>query len=232
MKEISWKYFVGWLFSVILPWENGDSTKKKMTHIMHHLAIFASGTGTNAKKIIEYFNNNEHIKVVLVASNRKHAPVLEMAQQNGVDTIIIDRKRFYDTDEILDALSARKVDWIILAGFLWLMPKYLVQKFQNRILNIHPSLLPKFGGQGMYGMKVHEAVKAAKEPLSGITIHYVNERYDEGEVIRQVTVPIDPTDNADQIRIKVQQLEHLYFAPTIEAILLFPPPHVFDTHAL
>ena len=199
---------------------------------MHYLAIFASGTGTNAKKIIEYFNNNKHIKVVLVVSNKKQAPVLEMAQKNGVDTITIDRKQFYDSNELLDVLKAKGVNYIVLAGFLWLMPSYLVKGYHKKILNIHPSLLPKFGGKGMYGMKVHEAVKAAEEPASGITIHYVNERYDEGEIIRQVSVPIDSTDTADQIRIKVQQLEHLYFAPTIEAVLLNNPPHVFDTHTL
>ena len=157
---------------------------------MQNIAIFASGTGSNAKKIVEYFKGHEEIKVGLVVSNRATAPVLEMAKSNNIPTLIINRDQFYNTEDILEKFSIYHIDFIVLAGFLLLVPQYLTQKFHNRIINIHPALLPKYGGKGMYGMNVHKAVKAANEKESGITIHYVNEKYDEGKILFQASCEI------------------------------------------
>ena len=146
---------------------------------MHHIAIFASGTGSNAKKIVEYFKDHEQIKVSLIVSNKKDALVLDMARSHNIPTLVIDRDHFYNSEDILKEFLIYRIDLIVLAGFLLLIPKYLIREFNNRIINIHPALLPKYGGKGMYGMNVHRAVKAANEKESGITIHFVNEKYDE-----------------------------------------------------
>ncbi len=188
--------------------------------LRHRIAIFASGAGTNARQIIDYFSNHPSIRVVLVVCNRPQAGVLQLAAQRSVETLLIDRASFYHTEALLDELRHRRVTFLVLAGFLWLIPPYLVDAFRGRILNIHPALLPRYGGKGMYGMRVHEAVHAAGERESGITIHEVNERYDEGSIVLQKSVAIDPGDNPEAIRRKVQALEHQYFAPTIEKILL------------
>ncbi len=186
---------------------------------MHHIAIFASGTGSNAKKIVEHFKDHKYVKVSLVVSNKEKAPVLEMARSNNIPTLIIDRDRFYNSEDILKDFSIYKVDFIVLAGFLLLIPGYLTQKFHNRIVNIHPALLPKYGGKGMYGMNVHKAVKAANEKESGMTIHYVNEKYDEGEILFQKSCKIMPEDSPERIAQKVLQLEHQHYSKVIEKIL-------------
>ncbi len=187
---------------------------------MKNIAIFASGRGSNAKKIIEYFNNNEAIaRVSLIVSNKKEAPVLEMAREEDIDAVVLDRKTFYQTKKILQVLHNHKIDLIVLAGFLWLAPSYLVEAFAGRMINIHPALLPKFGGKGMYGMHVHKAVKEAGEKESGITIHYVNEAYDEGQVIFQARCSVNDSDSPQDIARKVQQLEHRHFAPEIAKLL-------------
>ncbi|MFN7116774.1 MAG: phosphoribosylglycinamide formyltransferase [Saprospiraceae bacterium] len=186
---------------------------------MKNLAIFASGTGSNAKKIIEYFRENSNINVCLVVSNKKDAPVLDIARMNGIETRIISRKDFYETEDLLQQLRAYNIDFIVLAGFLWLLPGYLVQAYPRRIVNIHPALLPKYGGKGMYGMNVHEAVKAAGELESGITIHYVDENYDEGDIIFQKKCVLDANDTSKDIAQKVQLLEHEYFPKIIEQLL-------------
>lgn len=183
------------------------------------IAIFASGTGSNAQKIIEYFKNNTDIQVGLVVSNKPTAPVLTMAEGHGIATLIIGRTPFYTSEVLLDELATHDIDFIVLAGFLWLIPPYLIRRFPNRIVNIHPALLPKYGGKGMYGNHVHRAVKAAGETESGITIHYVNENYDEGNIIFQDRCSLAPTDTAPQIAQKVLRLEHQHFAPTIEKLL-------------
>ncbi|MCO6490575.1 MAG: phosphoribosylglycinamide formyltransferase [Phaeodactylibacter sp.] len=185
---------------------------------MPNIAIFASGTGTNAGKIIDYFRENANIHVVLVVSNKATAPVLELADESGIEKMVITRQSFYETEGLLQALRDRGVDLIILAGFLWLIPDYLVRAYDKRMVNIHPALLPKYGGKGMYGMNVHRAVKAAGETVSGITIHYVNERYDEGGVIFQASCPIAPDDEPGDIARKVRQLEHRHFAPVVEQL--------------
>ncbi len=184
-----------------------------------HLAIFASGTGSNARQIVKYFEQHPSISVALIISNKASAPVLEMARQAGIDTLVIDRPFFYESEDILKKLAAYPVDLLVLAGFLWLIPGYLVQAYPNRIVNVHPALLPKYGGKGMYGMHVHRAVKAAGEAESGMTIHFVNEHYDEGAVIFQARCALSPKDDAEQIAAKVLALEHHHFAPVIEQVL-------------
>lgn len=186
---------------------------------MKRIAIFASGTGSNARKIVEYFKEDEEIEVALIISNKKDARVLNMAEEHGIDQWVINRKYFYKTEDILAKLEAYKVDFIALAGFLWLIPEYLVNAFDNKIVNIHPALLPKYGGKGMYGHYVHEAVKAAGEKESGMTIHYVNTKYDEGSIIFQAKCALEENDSPEEIAKKVLTLEHKYFAQTIEKLL-------------
>lgn len=185
-----------------------------------NIAIFASGTGTNAKKIIEYFKNNEKIDVTLIVSNKSTAPVLHIAKENHIDTLIIDRHYFYKTQDILEIFNKYSVDFVVLAGFLLLVPSYLIKSFENRIINIHPALLPKYGGKGMYGMNVHKAVHEAREKESGITIHYVNENYDEGAIIFQAKCLVDADDRPEDIAAKVRILEHEYFPIITEQTIL------------
>jgi phosphoribosylglycinamide formyltransferase-1 len=189
------------------------------TFMQHNLAIFASGTGSNAKKIAEYFKHNPNINVSLIVSNRADAPVLEMARANGIPTLVIDRQFFYHTEDILKIFNNFSINFVVLAGFLWLVPSYLVRAFENRMVNIHPALLPKYGGKGMYGMRVHEAVKAACETETGITIHYVNERYDEGDAIFQAKCEVTPDDTPEGIAQKIHALEHRHFPVVIEKLL-------------
>lgn len=186
---------------------------------MKRIAIFASGTGSNAKKIIEYFEGHPDIQVVLVVSNNKKAKVLDIAKEFHISSLIISRLELKNESYILEKFSLFSIDFIVLAGFLLLIPKYLVSHFPNRIINIHPALLPKFGGKGMYGMNVHKAVKEQAEKETGITIHFVNEKYDEGAIIFQASCPVLPEYSPEQIAKSVRSLEHQYFAPTIERIL-------------
>ncbi|MCB0519303.1 MAG: phosphoribosylglycinamide formyltransferase [Lewinellaceae bacterium] len=189
---------------------------------MKHIAIFASGTGSNAKKIIGHFKHRRDISVSLLVSNKANAPVLETARENGIPTLIIDRRNFYHSEDILKIFNQYSIDFVVLAGFLWLVPTYLVRAFEGRIVNIHPALLPKYGGQGMYGMHVHEAVFKNKETETGITIHYVNEHYDEGAIIFQARCPVAPDDTPQTIAKKVLELEHRHFPQIIETLLHDP----------
>ncbi len=186
---------------------------------MKNIAIFASGTGSNATKIVTHLKNYPSIKVALIVSNKSTAPVLQMAANNNIPTLLLNRQEFYNTNNLLKDFETYKIDFIALAGFLWLIPPYLVQAFENKIVNIHPALLPKYGGKGMYGMHVHKAVHANKEKESGITIHFVNEHYDEGNSIFQASCPIDPQDDPSTIQQKVLVLEHQYFPIIIESLL-------------
>lgn len=186
---------------------------------MRRLAIFASGTGSNAAKIISHFQGIADIEVSLIVSNRPQAGVLTIAEQAGVPSMIIDRSFFYDSNQLVFELKQRSVDFIVLAGFLWLIPPYLIKAYPRKIVNIHPALLPKYGGKGMYGMHVHRAVKANNEKESGISIHFVNERFDEGAVIFQASCNIDPVDSPEVIREKVLTLEHKYFPPVVEDVI-------------
>ncbi len=184
-----------------------------------NLAIFASGTGTNAFKIIQHFRTNPLVDVKLIVCNRPQAPVLERARAEGIPALLIDRKVFYESTALLERLQAENIGFIALAGFLWLVPPYLVEAYRGRMVNIHPALLPKFGGKGMYGMHVHRAVKAAGETETGITIHWVNEHYDAGDIIFQARCPVEPEDSPETIARKVQQLEHRHYPEVIEQLI-------------
>ena len=184
-----------------------------------NLALFCSGSGTNAQKIIDFYKGNEKVSVQLILSNNKNAYALERATQAGIKTQTFTRDEFYNTDKVSKDLGKENIDWIILAGFLWLIPSYLVKSYPNKIINIHPALLPKYGGKGMYGMHVHESVVAAKEEETGISIHYVNEKYDEGNIIFQARCSVDKNDTPESVALKVQSLEHLYFPKIINQLI-------------
>ena len=186
---------------------------------MKNIAIFASGTGSNARKIIEYFGQVNDVAVRLIVTNRPDAPVLGIAREHGIEALILDRASFYGSEALLDALGKKDIDFIALAGFLWLIPAYLVRAFEGRMVNIHPALLPKYGGKGMYGMRVHEAVAAAGDPETGISIHYVNEHYDDGAIIFQARCAVMPHDSPESIAGKVRQLEHRYYPQVIDELL-------------
>ena len=188
---------------------------------MKNLAIFASGGGSNARAIINYFAKEaSEIRVTLIVSNKKDAGVLSIAQENGIAAIVIDKTTFYETTVLLDELKASNIEYIVLAGFLWLIPAYLVDNYDKRMLNIHPALLPKFGGKGMYGHHVHEAVKAAGEIESGPTIHWVTKNYDEGTIVFQAKTGLAPSDSPVEIARKVLELEHKHFPKVIEQVVL------------
>jgi len=185
-------------------------------HSKARIVIFASGGGSNAEEIIKYFRNHSAIDVVLVLSNNPDAYVLERAGKFGIESRVFNRQQFKEPDVILGLLQEKKVTHIVLAGFLWLIPEYLVNAFPDHIINIHPALLPKYGGKGMYGMKVHEAVRGSNEKETGITIHLVNNKYDEGRVLFQAKCDIESGDTAEQIASKVHLLEYESYPRTIE----------------
>ncbi|WDF54736.1 phosphoribosylglycinamide formyltransferase [Mucilaginibacter sp. KACC 22063] len=183
------------------------------------IAIFASGSGSNAQKIIEHFKRSSVAEVVLVLSNNPQAYVLQRADNFEIPSHVFNRHEFYHTDDVIKLLKNLQVDLIVLAGFLWLVPQSLLKAFPNRIINIHPALLPKYGGKGMYGDKVHQAILDNGEEESGITIHFVNEQFDEGEIIHQSKFRIEPGDTLDVVKFKGQQLEHHHFPRVIEHLL-------------
>jgi formyltetrahydrofolate-dependent phosphoribosylglycinamide formyltransferase len=185
------------------------------------LAIFASGAGSNAAKIIDHFRNHPTIKVVLIATNNPQAGVLQIAEKNGISTLFIEKEAFFRGNSYINDLKSAKIDFIVLAGFLWKVPSLLIKEYPGKIVNIHPALLPKFGGKGMFGGHVHEAVISQKEKESGITIHYVDELYDHGKVIFQATCPVLETDTAEILAQRIHQLEHQHYPVVIEKIL-FP----------
>jgi phosphoribosylglycinamide formyltransferase-1 len=187
--------------------------------VKKRIAIFASGSGSNAQKIMEHFKHHALAEVALVLSNNAEAFVLQRADNFEIPSHVFDRTEFYQTDEVVNLLKNLKIDLVVLAGFLWLVPQQLLQNFPNRIINIHPSLLPKHGGKGMYGDKVHQAVLAAGDEESGITIHFVNENFDEGEIIYQAKFRIESGDHLEIIKFKGQQLEHLHYPKVIENLL-------------
>jgi len=180
------------------------------------LAIFASGSGSNAEAIMKYFQSHPTIEVGAVVSNKADAFVLTRARKFNIPAKVFDKNQFKESDQVLEWLEEKKITHIVLAGFLLLIPEKLIESFPDRIVNIHPSLLPKFGGKGMHGLKVHEAVAAAKESESGLTIHLVNARYDEGKILAQFKCSISPTDDAHAIADKVLKLEHENYPREIE----------------
>ncbi len=186
---------------------------------MKNIAIFASGSGTNAENIIRYFSNGNKAKVTLVLSNRLHALVMERAARLGVDTIFFDRHQFYENDEVLSVLKDYKTDLVVLAGFLWLVPAPILEYYKGRIINIHPALLPDFGGKGMYGDKVHESVIESGIKESGISIHYVNERYDSGDIIFQTKCNVLPDDTVHTLATRIHALEYEHYPKVIEQVL-------------
>lgn len=184
-----------------------------------NLAIFASGTGTNAARIIDYFRGSANVKVSLIVCNRPGAGVLAVAEREGVATLLIEKEPFFRGGAYVEELKGKNIDLIVLAGFLWKIPEALVRAYPGRIINIHPALLPKYGGKGMYGRHVHEAVIAAGETESGITIHWVDEHYDHGEPIRQVKVIVEPGDTPETLAKKIHLLEYEHFPKVIEEVL-------------
>jgi len=186
---------------------------------MPRIAIFASGNGSNAQRIVEYFSGHPSISISLILSNNPAAYVLRRAEALGVRAIVFDRPAFYGTDRIPGLLFENNIDFLVLAGFLWLIPSNILSAYPGKIINIHPALLPKYGGKGMYGMKVHEAVIEAGDPESGITIHCVDEQYDEGKIIFQARCPVSTHDTPEMLAEKVHQLEYRYFPEVIEKIV-------------
>lgn len=186
---------------------------------MKNIAIFASGSGTNAQQITEYMNSSGIARVVIILSNKPDAFVLERARKLGVPTLVFNRKDFYESGSILEALQDYQVDFIVLAGFLWFVPENILKAYPHRIINIHPALLPNHGGKGMYGDKVHQAVISSGDKKTGITIHYVNDHYDEGEIIFQDSFEIMPEDTPESIAKKVHELEYRHFPRTIENVI-------------
>ncbi len=187
---------------------------------MHRISIFASGSGTNAQKIMEKFQDHPTISVRLVLSNNPDAYILSRARQFHIPTLTFSRPELYQSNHIMDILSVQGIDYIVLAGFLWLIPAYILKAYPNRIVNIHPALLPNYGGKGMYGRRVHEAVIAAGEKESGISIHYVNEKYDDGEIIFQAKCPVESGDTPETLAARILELEHEHYPEVIEKVVL------------
>ena len=183
------------------------------------LALFASGGGSNAQKIINHFRSSSNIEVSLIVCNKPGAGVLTIAANENIPSLVIDKEEFFRGHAYVELLQEKGIDLIVLAGFLWKIPLKLIHAFPGRIINIHPALLPKYGGKGMYGQFVHQAVVANKEPESGITIHYVDEVYDHGDIIFQATCAVDENDTPDAVAKKVQVLEHQHYPLVIEKLL-------------
>lgn len=186
---------------------------------MKNIAIFASGAGSNAQKIIDHFKGSDKATISIILCNKPGAGVFTIAENEHIPSVLIEKERFFKTDEYINILKEANIDLVVLAGFLWKVPANLVQAFPDRIINIHPALLPKYGGKGMYGHFVHDAVITAGETESGITIHYVNEKYDDGATILQERVSITPEDNAETLAKKVQVLEHKFYPLIVEQLL-------------
>lgn len=187
---------------------------------MKRIAIFASGAGTNAAKILEHFSQSEQIKVELIVCNKPGAGVLTVAKEYRIDTLLLEKDSFFRGNCSIPQLQEHKIDWIILAGFLWKIPRPLIEAWRGKILNIHPALLPSYGGKGMYGAHVHQAVIDAGEPYSGITIHQVDEQYDHGDRVFQTTCPVLPNDTADLLAQRIHALEHEHYPRVIEEQVL------------
>lgn len=186
---------------------------------MINIAVFASGTGSNAKKIVEHFKHHPSVKIALIVSNNPSAGVLSMAAKEQVPTLVIEKEKFFRGNAYVSELQEKKIDFIVLAGFLWKVPAALIAAWPGRIVNIHPALLPKYGGKGMYGQYVHEAVINNREKESGITIHYVDELYDHGQIIFQANCTLSSAETPQSLAQKIHLLEHEHYAPTIEKVI-------------
>ncbi len=186
---------------------------------MKRIVIFASGSGTNAENLIKFFHNSDNVSVIQVLSNNPHAKVLDRAKKLEVSALSFNRIAFTKTDDVLHILKASNPDLIVLAGFLWKFPEHILNEFPNKVINVHPALLPKYGGKGMYGMHVHKAVVDNNETETGITIHYVNEHYDEGAIIFQSKCDVSNNDTADDVAAKIHELEMEHFPKVVEGLL-------------
>ncbi len=186
---------------------------------MKRIAIFASGSGSNAEQISHHFKGRTDVQVSLILTNNPTAGVIQRARKLHIPVVIFDRTLFYESNRVVELLLNAGIDLVVLAGFMMQVPANLINAYPNRMLNIHPALLPRYGGKGMYGHFVHEAVVAAGERQSGISIHYVNEAYDEGEIVYQATVELDPTDTPDEVARKVQVLEHLHYPRIVDEVV-------------
>lgn len=184
------------------------------------IAIFASGTGSNAHEIIRYFKNHPRVNVSALFSNKEGSGAVQIAHNNYIPVIVFSKQELDEQQPLLNTLNELKIDWIVLAGFLLKIPSLLIREFNHKIINIHPALLPDFGGKGMYGLHVHRAVKESGKRITGITIHYVNELYDKGDRIFQRETNIDPSDTPEMIAEKVLQLEHYWYPRIIEQEVL------------
>jgi formyltetrahydrofolate-dependent phosphoribosylglycinamide formyltransferase len=196
--------------------ENHTSLLTPDSRLPTNLAIFASGAGSNAQKIIDHFRNHSSVKVIIIVSNNSEAGVLKIAEKEYIPVLILEKEIFFRGDAYIKELKEKKIDFIVLAGFLWKIPESLIKEFPRKIINIHPALLPKYGGKGMYGAAVHEAVIANKEKESGITIHYVDELYDHGKIIFQARCPVLENDTAESLAQRIHALEHEHYAKVIE----------------
>ncbi|WP_204344617.1 phosphoribosylglycinamide formyltransferase [Psychroserpens algicola] len=186
---------------------------------MKRIVIFASGSGTNAENLIKFFHNRENASVIQVLTNNPHAKVLDRAKKLKVSALSFNKIAFTETSDVLNILKAAQPDLIVLAGFLWKFPESILAEFPNKVINIHPALLPKYGGKGMYGMHVHKAIVANNESETGITIHYVNEHYDEGAIIFQSKCKVNATDTAEDVADKIHELEMEHFPKVVEKLL-------------
>ena len=197
-----------------------ETDLSRITMASINLSVFASGSGTNCENLIRYFQTSEHIRVSLVVSNKADALVLQRAQRLGVPSVVVPKADLANPDVIMPLLRQYHIDFIVLAGFLPLVPDYIVKAYPRRIVNIHPSLLPKYGGKGMWGHHVHEAVKAAGESETGMTVHYVSDVCDGGEIIAQFKVALSPNDTPDDIAAKEHVLEMEHFPKVVEQVVL------------
>ena len=187
---------------------------------MKQIVIFASGSGSNTQQITEFFLSSNVARVMMIYSNREDAFVLQRAGRMNIPTMVFNRSVFYETDIVLNQLNLLQPDLLVLAGFLWKIPEKIIRAFPERILNIHPALLPKYGGKGMYGERVHRAVIENRDQQSGITIHYVNENYDEGKIIFQANYAIEDDDTPETLAVKIHELEHKFYPKIIEQVLM------------
>lgn len=187
---------------------------------MKRIVIFASGSGSNAENLIKFFHNSDSASVIQVLTNNPHAKVLDRCKKLNVSALSFNRMAFSKSEDVLNILKASQPDLIILAGFLWKFPEFILKMFPNKVINIHPALLPKYGGKGLYGINVHKAVVANKETDTGITIHYVNENYDEGRIIFQAKCNVLPTDSAEDVAGKIHLLEMQHFPKVVNKLLI------------
>ena len=201
------------------PTIHNSSKESLRTQLTTNIAIFASGAGSNAQKIIDHFRNSTLARIALIVCNKKKAGVLEIAEKEQIPALVIEKEKFFLGDGYLNDLIEKKIDFIVLAGFLWKIPGSLLKAFPKRIINIHPALLPKYGGQGMYGDRVHESVLTANEKESGITIHYVDEHYDHGDIILQIKCPILDGDTPEILARRIHALEHANYPVIIEELV-------------